>query len=310
MMTITQTFEKFLQSLELTRAQRDNASQQHKYMREELLKRLSLETTFLTGSYARKTAVRPLNDIDVFVVFKETDEVNPDNAPGDLLNTVKQTLEEIYPGKTSSPQARSVNIEFTQTGISYDVVPAFIDRDDPDIYRIPDLEASAWIATNPMTHKTISTEANEAANKKLKPLLKAVKHANNFNDRPARSFHLEVLSWGILTSDPGAYIDGLVVLLRGLADQIMDPCPDPAGLGPDIRPSQEKLLRSQKWLNEAAKLADEAQELAAKGRTGEAHKKLRELFGAQWPEKGTSGKGGGGLIVPGTSVDDQRSRFG
>lgn len=311
MKTVREAFNDFLKGLELTDNERAAASDQHTHMRTQLQKRLDVKDNFLSGSYARKTAVRPLNDIDVFLVLEETHALHRGCEPRAVLDVIKGTLEAIYPGKTARIQARSVNIEFSGTEIAYDVVPAFMDVRDDDVYWIPDCDAPAWIPTNPRRHMEQSTAANEMANKKLKPLLKAVKHANHIHGRVARSFHLEVLSWKILTDDPGAYVDGLERLLVGLRDRILEPCPDPAGLGGDIRPSAARLKQARAWLSEMASLAEKAAELTQQGNTGEAHAKLREIFGDLWPEAGVSRKGGGtAAMVGGGSVDDSRSRFG
>ncbi len=310
MQTLRQAFEDFLQSLELTDNERAEASRQHTNMRTELQKRLLLETNFLSGSYARKTAIRPLNDIDVFVVLAETDDVSRRLGPAALLDTIETTLAAIYPGKTTTRQARSVNIEFSGTGIAYDVVPAFSDGEE--VYLIPNGN-SGWMPTNPKDHQALSTDANERSGKKLKPLLKAVKHAKNVHESTARSFHLEVLSWEVLRSAPDNYVDGLILLLDGLAQRICAPCPDPAGLGEDIRPSPDRCVAAQRWLGDMAALARDARQLADDGKLGEAHAKMRELFGTRWPERGSlPGKkgGGGGVIISGAGVDDPRSRFG
>ena len=279
MSTIPQTFHGFLSSLELTEKQRKDASDQHIYLRTQLQQRMSVQDNFLSGSYARNTAIRPLDDIDVFLVLQP----RPGYArphPLTILTEVKGILEKTYIGKTALSQNRSVNIEFTGTGIAYDVVPAFQAR--PDVYVVPDRDTGAWIETNPKIHADRSTQANDRASKKLKPLLKAVKHANRLHGRLARSFHLEVLSWDILTYDPGSYLDGLVALLNGLVARICNSCPDPAGLGPDIRPPLEKCLAARNKLAEMASLATEAKMLDDYGRTAEAHAKLRSIFGEQW----------------------------
>lgn len=306
MMTIAQAFQEFLSSLELGPKQVENASKQHTYLRTQLQKRLSVVDNFLSGSYARNTAIRPLNDIDVFLVLGSEYSTH---TPRELLDVVKDELKGIYEGKTSIRQARSVNIEFTRTDIAYDVVPARLAGGDA--YWIPDADASKWIKTNPKEHARRSTEANEASGKKLKPLLKAVKHAKNHHQINARSFHLEVLSWSILKSPPSSYIEGLVILLDGLAARVCDPCPDPAGLGPDIQPSAARCLAAQRWLGNMAPLAHEARDLAGDGKIAEAHAKLRELFGDKWPEEGTpGGKKGAAAVIGGRSVDDSGSRFG
>lgn len=310
MQTIAQAFEAFLQTLELSENERSEASRQHTNMRTELQKRLDVVESSLSGSYARHTAIRPLNDIDIFLVLRDTAALSPRSTPHAILTTIKRTLESIYPGKTSTPQARSINIEFSTTGIAYDVVPAFLL--ESDVYSIPDADARSWVNTNPKIHKELSTKANEDAGKTLKPLLKAVKHAKNFHGAPARSFHLEVLSWSVLRSAPPNYMDGLNTLLTGLAAHICEPCPDPAGLGPDIRPSTERCREAQLWLRRMAALASEARTLAKDGKLGEAHATMRDLFGPQWPEKGKRRSGAGAVIVGGGggSVDHSGSRFG
>lgn len=309
MQTIAQAFATFMPTLELKKAESQAASDQHTFLRQQLQQRMSVQDNFLSGSYARNTAVRPLNDIDVFLVLTPTRALNADTPPAQVLAEVKRVLEEIYPRKVAVKQARSINIEFTGTGIAYDVVPAFAKR--VDVYTIPDAEASRWIETNPKIHMEMSTAANELAVKKLKPLLKAVKHANNRHGNPARSFHLEVLAWKVLTRDPGPYMDGLVTLLDGLARRICDPCPDPAGLGADIRPAPDRCEKARVWLGKMAGLAREAKQLSEDGRTGEAHFRMRELLGEQWPEEGSSGsKRGAAAVVVGGSVDHSGSRFG
>jgi predicted nucleotidyltransferase len=305
MKTLPQAFETFLQKLELTEPERTKASDQHRYMREQLQQRLSVDDNFLTGSYARYTAIRPLNDIDIFVVLRTP---SMRDRPHQYLDLIKRTLEGIYSGKTSQPRPRSINIEFTGTGIAYDVVPAFLVMDG--VYEIPDADASRWIRTNPKIHMQRSTQANEAANKKLKPLIKAVKHANNKHGKLARSFQLDVLAWGILTRDPGPYMDGLCQLLAKLGDQITLDCPDPAGLGPSINPSADKCRKAQAWLRDMSRLAEDARDLAGRGKLGEAHAKMYELFGDPWPEKGSSSKPAAGFVGASGAVDDSRSRFG
>jgi len=279
--TIPQTFHSFLSSLDLTPKQRKDANDQHIHLRTQLQQRMSVQENFLSGSYARGTAVRPLNDIDIFLVLKPKPGFDPTIPTTTILGEVKRVLDqEIYQGKIALSQNRSVNVAFSGTGIAYDVVPAFPSR--LGVYMVPNRETGRWVKTNPKIHAELATQANERAGKKLKPLLKAVKHANIRHRKLARSFHLEVLSWKILTTDPGNYLQGLVTLLAGLAARICDACPDPANLGPDIRPEQQKCEAARDWLMQMSKLASEAKALDDAKKTVEAHGKLREIFGEQW----------------------------
>lgn len=280
MPTIPQAFQSFLDSVEITPKQRKDANEQHTRLRTMLKKRMNVEDNFLSGSYSRKTAIRPLNDIDVFLVLKPERGFDVTVPVATILGKIKQVLDDAHDGKSALSQNSSVNIEFSGTGVAYDVVPAFLLR--RDVYQVPDRQTGRWVKTNPKLHKQLANKANKRANGKLKPLIKALKHANTHHRRLARSFHLEVLSWKILKRDPGPFLDGLVTLLQGCADRICAPCMDPANLGPDIRPEPERCEAAQAWLARMAKLAAEAKALDEAKRTSDAHAKLREVFGPQW----------------------------
>lgn len=286
MTTLACAFQSLLESLELTPKQRQDASEQHAYMRTELQRRLDVKDNFLTGSYARHTAIRPLNDIDIFLVLQETAGQSRKVPHTSLLNVVQNALREIYRDKAPSCQAHSVHIEFSTKEIAYDIVPAFYDGEG---YVIPDRnDPKKWIRTNPRRHEALSIEANERSGKMLKPLLKAIKHARHFHESRgestgARSFHIEVLSWNIIESKPEDNMSGLERLLAGLSSQICNRCPDPAGLGPDIQPSQERCRKTKAWLDRMLALVRDARRLDERGHLADAHARMRELFGPQWP---------------------------
>ncbi len=280
MKTVERAFAEFLSSLELTSKQRDKASKQHIELRTRLQAQLDTTDNFLTGSYARRTALRPLDDIDVFVVLDEDKLALRPLTPNAVLNHVKAAIAKAYPQKTVRRQARSLNIEFSASGIAYDIVPA-LSRPGGG-YRIPDREASSWIASNPKTHRSLGTRANERAGSKLVPLVKAIKHANTRVGKPARSFHLEVLAWKIVTAKPDSWIEGLRTLVRGLSDRIDSPCPDPAGLGPSIEPSVARVRKSKAWLSTLRTQVDKAYTSAQSGQQDRAHAVLEQIFGDPW----------------------------
>ena len=303
-------------TIELTTKQRTDASGQQARVREALRDGLTLSQDFLSGSYARDTAVRPLNDIDLFIVLaeKEHGELRK-KGPVKTLALVKKVLDEAWPDKEHPIiQSRSVRIDFAGTGISYDVVPAFSDGDD--VYRIPDRGSDAWISTNPRKHKEKSTAANKTAGSKLKPAFKALKHWRNGNDRLGRSFHLEVVSWSAFGSDPGNHITTLHGLFVHLRDRVLNSCPDPAGLGPDVDLglSLDEKNRLRAALSDASSDLARAKQFADDGKTHSAHFVLRELFGSSYPEQGKdpskAAVAPAVVIGAGSGVDRGGSRFG
>lgn len=317
-MQVGQAIHEFVSSLELTEGQRDEASRQHTFLREQLASRLPLDprfNTFLTGSYARSTAVRPLKDIDVFCVLQRTADLAPEShAPAAALQRVKGALDAAYPGKAADPQNRSVNIEFTGTGIGYDVVPAYVaDGGGEDQFLIPDLAAGVWIRSNPRVHRERSVVYNAQTEGELKPLTKALKHWNRAlpDGQRLRSFHLEVMAWSVLTSKPASRLAGLATLFRGLAVTVLTPTPDPAGLGPDldadVRPETRNMAAVR--FEAVAREIDRAAVFASSGHTEVAHHILFGIFGDPYPERGKPESGPGSRVAV-VTAPDSGSRFG
>jgi tRNA nucleotidyltransferase (CCA-adding enzyme) len=69
--TVTQSFVKLRQNLEITDLQASVVSTRQNSVRKVLDNELSVLDSFLTGSYARNTMVSPLkeSDVDIFVVL-------------------------------------------------------------------------------------------------------------------------------------------------------------------------------------------------------------------------------------------------
>lgn len=91
----------------------------------------ALKKMLLSGSLAKGTALRALNDIDVAVY------VSGDDAPhqvAELLEYIAERLRHAYPNKAPEdvkPQTFSVTISFRGTGLDVDVVPILY-YGDPD----------------------------------------------------------------------------------------------------------------------------------------------------------------------------------
>lgn len=291
MWSVREALEKFIQRLELTQEEQKAVVDQHTVVREALRKRLG-STDFLSGSYSRNTAIRPLHDIDLFIVL-ESIASPPPTSPDAVLKQVRQALKDEWPHKELPIlQKHSVHLEFSEKAIEFDVVPAF-EQSGQKAYFIPERRderhTERWIRTNPRLHQERSTEANEQAGKKLKPLLKAVKHwKRRHSSLPVGSFHLEVMSYSAFPQPPqGGYLECLEALFSHLGRQVLLPCPDPSGLGPNVdgemSPTQREAARQ--LLESAAKTL---QLVRAEEKTSpaQAHARMRELFGDEYRDRG------------------------
>lgn len=185
MLTVAQAFEQFMRELELHAGEEREAQRQERNVFDAMRRRLGPRGSILSGSYGRKTAIRPLHDIDLFLIFTMGSSGSGQSVgPEAFLKRLKQALEEEFRGKQARLQNRSVNIEFSGTGIGFDVVPALDDPRQPGLYWIPDLREGTWIRSNPRKHLEACDAANARAKQLLKPLIKAVKRWNQLQGKP------------------------------------------------------------------------------------------------------------------------------
>ncbi|RYZ41260.1 MAG: nucleotidyltransferase [Myxococcaceae bacterium] len=284
--TVAQAFEMYMQRLELTEKESARATRQQELVFDSMRQMLGPKAAILSGSYGRNTAIRPLHDIDLFLIFKDAGS-GPVSPPAMMLERIQRALESAFPGKQARLQNRSVNIEFSGTGIGFDVVPAVEDAAHTGWYWIPDQRAGKWIRSDPRKHQDACNAANERARKKLKPLIKAIKHWNVRQPKRARSFHLEVLTYQAPNSVLAAssYSEGLTYLFQFLEAAMPQRCEDPAELGPPIDAgiSEGDRQQLQQQLSHAVRRSERALALERQGAMDAAIEIWRELLGPDFP---------------------------
>jgi predicted nucleotidyltransferase len=297
MISLDDAFRKFKSRLELNDREQKNASQRQNEVRDYLDTKFAIDRSFLTGSYKRHTKTKPLKDIDIFFVLKESERHYRSKAPSVVLTAFYDALVEKYGAKSVRKQSRSVNVDFGVSVdaedntdyriLSVDVVPAFTSGDD---YEIPDDDAGKWIKTNPETHAAKATAAHQAYSNEWKGLVRMVKYWNNnarHGEKPVKpSFLIEVMALECLYGGwQGRFDYELQGFFSTLADRVSDTWPDPAGLGPPISDGMDsaRKSRARDLLLAASRDATLAINHARQGRSGEALKGWRALFGPKFP---------------------------
>jgi hypothetical protein len=299
MLTIDEAFRKFKSRLELNEREQENASKRHTEVREHIRSRFSIGDDFLTGSYRRYTKTKPLKDIDIFFVLAESQRAKyRDKAPSVVLQDFYVALVDKYGDKAVSKQGRSICVDFgvvvdaddntDYKVVSVDVVPAFAAGND---FEIPNADTGKWMKTNPKIHADKATDANKNYGGEWKALVRMVKYWNNNPehgaDKPIKpSFLIEVMCLQVLYGGWGGRFDyEFQALFTTLADRIFDEWPDPAGLGSPISDGMDatRKQRAHELLRGASDQASVAIDLARKGRTGDALKAWRKLFGPKFP---------------------------
>lgn len=297
MLTVDDAFRKFKSRLELNDREQKNASARQTEVRDYLVTKFGIERSFLTGSYARYTKTKPLKDIDVFFVLKESEKPYRSKAPSVIIGKFYDALVEKYGKSAVRKQSRSVNVDFgvvidaedntDYRVVSVDVVPAFASGDD---YEIPDTDTGKWIKTNPEIHARKATAAHQAFSNEWKGLVRMVKYWNNHarhGEKPVKpSFLIEVMALQCLYGNwQGRFDYEIQGFFSTLADRVLDTWPDPAGLGPAISDGMDtaRKQRARELLMAASRDATVAIDHARRGRNGEALKAWRALFGPKFP---------------------------
>jgi hypothetical protein len=286
---IENALEEMKQSLELTQNERSQASYYQNLVREKLEQTLGgFQTSFLTGSYARHTAIAPLKDIDIFVVIdraRRRDLV--EGEPQRCINAVRAAAANAMDRMQKSPiaQRRSIGLDFVSADLKIEVVPAF-QTCQAEVFQIADRSSSRWILTSPRGHEYLSTVANKNSGEFLKPAIKMIKAWKNQNRLPIKSFHLEVMCYGALPTVPRSLSEAVWLTFEHLAHSIQMRCPDPARIGDDIDIDMDDLDRAcvTEEFERCAKLAGDALRYEVSNPVW-AHNRWKRIFGELYPRE-------------------------
>jgi hypothetical protein len=195
-----------VRSIEPTQTQKDGAKRSHNYLRDILCTgqmAARIEGHYLSGSYARDTAIYPLDDVDIiFLINPSYWNVSPlwtvspqfYPPPEKVLDSFANAIRYRYPISSVYGQRRSVCLQLHHLDV--DVVPAVKDKSNPKFVRIPDSTASHWILSSPLLHSENATSVNKYQNGKFKPLVKLLKYWNGNLPSTAKlkSFAIETMT--------------------------------------------------------------------------------------------------------------------
>lgn len=177
-------FDKFLSNIEPSSSTVSYISSVQNTLRDYLKKHKTFSNvyvdSFLSGSYAKHTSIRPAKhdkkrDVDIIIVTGHSASDDSSVVLSELFNV----LQESSTYKSAELQHHSVSIELSQ--VSIDVVPVIRDEKDEDLYFVCDSETGDWIQTDPKGHKTWSTQVNQDNHNKYKPLVKIFKWWRRLN---------------------------------------------------------------------------------------------------------------------------------
>lgn len=184
-----------------------------KKLYKELKSFLGSDRCFQTGSYARHTSIRPVNDLDVFYVFeKSTSDEEIDSSLEKLGGEIDKDFKDVCSENFEVViQTHSVRLEFDD-GFSVDVVPAVGTGDTTSdlgtpIYKVPVESTGEWVYSDPKGYKEITKNTDEASDKNFRRAVRFVKACRKSCKEVdekfrLKSFHIEQILTESFADDP------------------------------------------------------------------------------------------------------------
>lgn len=226
-MATQQQFIDFLKEIEPSPTTKSICISAHSTLREKLEKHETYGdiyvNTYLSGSYARNTALRPRfangalrrPDVDIIVVTNHTLQ----DLASDVIATLRKAVKSL--GYTEV-EANRRSICVSLGSVEMDVVPVIANPWEEDGWLIADKSEEQWLLTNPMGHNQWASAVNKKANGYFVPLVKLVKwwrRENLPHLRRPKGFILETLVAEHMDYNETSYEELFAKLLEKVRDE-------------------------------------------------------------------------------------------
>ncbi len=177
------------------------------------------ENTFLSGSYAKHTAIRPAKDDDnrdVDIVVETSHDTSSNSA--DVIIELRDALLDSSRYSSAHLQTHSVGINLSKLDI--DVVPLASDGTN---WFIGNVDDGSWSKTDPKGHLEWSTQTNEEHNGAYKPTVKILKWWRRGNcpigERWPKGITLEKIIADCFPEDVSRYEDILIGVFQNIVEE-------------------------------------------------------------------------------------------
>lgn len=287
--TVDSSFAKLDENLNLDPSVRLKAQNLHNTIREDLTKAGLIAGSFLQGSFARKTMLKPLKDVDIVCLLPpyRWEALRGPDGPGKAMESFKAPIVDRWPDVQfdagDEPAGKALRVTLQGVDFTIDLVPAF-DQED-DYVLIADRFEGTWEPSNTRIQLKKVSDRNQATGGRFVHQVREAKQLTKHHDE------LEFVS--------GIVVESLAyaVIGRELPDKVaialfLDHARD-AVRGPVLEPSGEDDVTA-KWTSEerqtaarvyaqASRKAAEAFALERAGDMDAAIDVWRSLFGDSFP---------------------------
>jgi hypothetical protein len=285
--TVTEAFDQLDERLKLDPAERDRAIRIHNDITTSLKEALVVILAFLQGSFARKTMLAPLRDIDKVVIIRwDRRDVGPGSAMR-AARRVAAALRELYPEYRVSIGKHCVLLELADDDFTFDIVPAIECDDDSGDVLIIDTEQDRWERSNTRTLIASTQARNQDCDGRWVRQVRFVKlYVREQLHGLVKGIHVEKFGWDAV-KDTMPHDEAVAAILAVGADLLTPGVAytDPTGFDriDDRLDPQERIIAHREF-QRAAEQAARAVELARNGEHNAAIAIWSDLFGEEFPQ--------------------------
>lgn len=245
---------------------------------------------YIVGSIGRGTAIKGVSDLDILFdlpdeVFKKFDAYK-EKKQSSLLQEVKNVLKERYPNTDISGDGQVVVIKFNKYTV--ELVPGFKQLDDR--FKYPDTNnGGSWKYTNSLSEIEESKKTSEDTDNNFKYIANMLRAWKNKQGFKFGGLLIDTITYNFLNEeidyrniDFGSYLD----ITKALFEYIK-------GLNKDqtywyALGSKQQVYNCDngKFITKAEKAYKKLKDLTET--SSDINKKLRQIFGTQFPKKATA----------------------
>lgn len=245
--------------------------------------------TFLSGSYAKRTSIRPSasdNKRDVDIVVVTTYDTSSNAAQ--VLEELCEVLQEKDLYSSAFVQSHSVSLELAN--ISVDVVPVIEHEIYDNVYYVGSSSDGSWKITDPKGHKAWSTEVNQNNNNEYKPLVKILKWWRRTNCPSDRKYPKGITLEKLIADNIGDSIlsteNFLIDTMQKIVDKYSDDIANnalPVIDDPSLYVSGNNLLENYTFGDFKAFIEKIEEHLKKLNDAGTSNTVWREILGSEFP---------------------------
>ncbi|PIU26123.1 MAG: nucleotidyltransferase [Candidatus Aquicultor secundus] len=154
------------------------------------------------GSYGRNTAIQGFSDLDIIfqLPYKMYEQYYnyTGNGQSALLQTVRMSISKTYSTTSIRADGQVIVVPFTD-GISFEVVPAFVNTDDSFTYPNAN-NGGSWCVTNPKPEIKAIRDINASCNYNLVPLCRMMRAWKNRWNVPIGGLLTDTLAYQFIAN--------------------------------------------------------------------------------------------------------------